>query len=353
MPPALLKNKIVLLGTSTPGLRDQRTSPSGSVIPGVELHANIIDGILNHQLIGVAEFNPLLLLLFTLISACLLAVFLPVVSIYRALLMVLLILLLLLAGSVLLWQVYWLELPVAVPLANLLLIYWLDSLIAYRNQTNSRHHILNMFGQYVPQSVLNIMIKSPDNYSMQSKDADLTILFCDIRHFTRISRQLTAAQLALLLNNYFDSLSQSIINHQGTLDKYIGDAIMAFWGNPIYIENHPELAVQAALDMVQRIEDLNVFLRSQKLPAIEIGIGVNTGTARVGNMGSSHRRTYTVIGDNVNIAARLEKLSKHYPVTIVVSEAVVEACPGRVFRALDQVVLEGGEQLITVYTPVL
>ena len=187
---------------------------------------------------------------------------------------------------------------------------------------------------------------------MQAASRELTVMFCDMRGFTALSEQMDPLQLQALLNDVFSRLTHIIRSHQGTIDKYMGDCVMAFWGAPVPMQEHAQRAVHAALDMERAIGQFNASNRERGLPEIGIGIGLNTGTMCVGDMGSDIRRSYTVIGDAVNLASRLEGLSKHYGVRTVASESTQAQAPRFAWQELDRVRVKGKAQAVAIYSPV-
>jgi adenylate cyclase len=209
-------------------------------------------------------------------------------------------------------------------------------------------------GRYVSPNVVEQLKKNPGQLSLSGSEKELSILFSDIRGFTTISEQMSAVQLGAFMNRYLTAMSREILAQQGTVDKFIGDAIMAIWGAPLEDAGHAGHSVRAAMGMVTSLKALQPAWEQEGLPRFEIGIGINTGVASVGNFGSEERFDYTVIGDNVNLASRLEGLTKLYGVSIIISEATREAVGPRFFcRRLDRVRVKGKEQPVTIYEPLL
>ena len=203
------------------------------------------------------------------------------------------------------------------------------------------------------------MVRRPGRYSMQARNQELTVMFSDMRGFTEMSERMEPTQLQGLLNHVFSRLTQTIRAHRGTIDKYMGDCVMAFWGAPLHTDQHAQLAVQAALDMVAAIDALNAEHRARAQASgvegaapLSIGIGLSTGLMCVGDMGSDVRRSYTVLGDAVNLGARLEGLSKAYRVTIVASETTRQQAAAAVdWLELDKVRVQGRSGAVHIYTP--
>jgi adenylate cyclase len=197
------------------------------------------------------------------------------------------------------------------------------------------------------------MARNPENYSMEGRKAELTVLFSDVRGFTTISEGLQPDQLATLMNLYLGAMTEVIRGHRGTLDKYIGDAIMAFWGAPVAAADHAKQAVIAALDMQTALVTLNAELIEKGWPELKIGVGVNTGTMTVGDMGSPVRKAYTVMGDAVNLGSRLEGITKQYGVGIIVGEGTRDLVKDDfVLRELDRVRVKGKAEPVAIYEPV-
>lgn len=209
-----------------------------------------------------------------------------------------------------------------------------------------------MFGQYVPAAHVERMLANPDAVSLEGESREMTVLFSDVRNFTSLSEGLSAQDLKQLLNRYFTPITQIIFDHNGTIDKYVGDMVMAFWNAPLDDPQHASNAIAAALAMQQKVEELKVEFAASGLPEINIGIGINTGLMNVGDMGSEFRRAYTVLGDAVNLGARLEGITKFYGVKVLVGEATRERAQEYLFRCVDRLTVKGKLEPILVYEPV-
>jgi adenylate cyclase len=196
------------------------------------------------------------------------------------------------------------------------------------------------------------MTQANRQFTMDGESRQLTVLFADIRGFTTLSENLHPNDLKRLLNHFFNRMTEIIFKSGGTIDKYVGDMIMAFWGAPLEDPGHQRHAIEAATNMINALTTLNPELRELQLPTVSIGIGINTGLMNVGDMGSTHRRAYTVIGDSVNLASRLEGLTKYYGAAIVVGEDTVQAVPEYIWRKLDRVKVKGKNHAVTVYEPI-
>jgi len=204
----------------------------------------------------------------------------------------------------------------------------------------------------VPPELVDRMARDPQKYNMEPRAAELTILFSDVRGFTSISEALKPEELREYINAYLTDMSGIIRSrHRGTLDKYIGDAIMAFWGAPVDDAQHARNGVLAALDMQKERRILNEKFAAHGWPTLKIGVGVNSGNVRVGDMGSQVRRAYTVMGDPVNVASRLEGRTKYYGVGILVGEVTRNAVKDVVFREVDRIKVKGKDEAVSIYEP--
>ncbi|MDP2416891.1 MAG: adenylate/guanylate cyclase domain-containing protein [Hydrogenophaga sp.] len=351
LPAGQLSDKIVLVGTTAPGLLDLRVTPVGETYPGVETHANLIVGLLDGGLLNKPDY-ALGYEVVVLVSAGLaLALVLPLLSAGRAVAFSVGVVALVAGLNTWLYIGHGLVLPLASTLVMAALAFALNMSYGYLVESRSKRELAQLFGSYVPPELVDEMVKNPDRYSMTATTRELTVMFCDMRGFTQLSETMEPTQLQALLNTVFSRLTAVIRNHRGTIDKYMGDCVMAFWGAPVHTPNHAALAVQAAQGMVAAIEQVNREHARQGLPAIGVGIGINTGAMCVGDMGSALRRSYTVIGDAVNLAARLEGLSRLYGCDIIVSETTQAQATRFHWQELDRVRVKGKASAVTIYTP--
>lgn len=347
-----LRGRIALVGTSAPGLVDLRATPVGGAFPGVEIHANLIAGMLD----GTIKAQPAYVLgaevTVLAIGGILLACLLPFLSPFRATLTAVAALAAYSGFNLVVWQTANLVLPLASSLLVVLAMFALNMSYGYFVETRSKRQFTELFGQYVPPELVDQMARDPSRYTMEGKSEVLTVLFSDIRGFTSIAEGLNPRDLSQLLNEYLTVMSNVIGEHRGTLDKYIGDAIMAFWGAPVADPDHAARAVNTALAMQAQLAPLNARFRSRGWPELAIGVGINTGPMRVGDMGSRLRKAYTVLGDAVNLASRLEALTKRYGTGIIVGEATRKAVGGIVYRELDRVRVKGKDEPVVIYEPI-
>ena len=350
--PAALQGKIVLVGTSAPGLMDLRATPVGPIYAGVEIHANLIagmlDGTIKHKPSYVLGADVVLLVL----AGGVMVFLLPLLSPLRATLATAVVLGFLLAVNLGFWQGAHMVLPLANSLLLIALLYAFNMSWGYFVESRSKRQFTELFGQYVPPELVDEMARDPESYSMEGRKAELTVLFSDVRGFTTISEGLQPEQLATLMNLYLGAMTEVIRHHRGTLDKYIGDAIMAFWGAPVDDPDHAKHAVITGLEMQKALLDLNKELAAKGWPELHIGVGVNTGSMTVGDMGSPVRKAYTVMGDAVNLGSRLEGITKQYGVGIIVGEGTRERLKkDMVFRELDRVRVKGKDEPVAIYEP--
>jgi len=347
----------VLLGPTALGIGDIRNTPfQGPTYMGVEIHANIVDNLLHVEEPGRAflrrgnreEMVDLaVILLFglglgwwfgktkpawaTLSAAATFALFLLLVVVAF--------------GR---WGMW---LSFVVPAGTLLANYAGVTSFRMIFEEREKRKVRRTFQQYVSPGVIRLLEQDPGRFLRRGGETkELTIMFADIRGFTSLSEGLTADELVTLLNEYLGEMTDILFKRWGTLDKYIGDAIMAFWGSPFPQEDHAQRACSAALDMCTRLEELNLGWREQGRPTLAIGVGLNTGLVNVGNMGSDRRLAWTVMGDNVNLASRLEGLTKEYGVRMVVSEATWQQVQSHfVGRDLDRIRVKGKQQPVGIF----
>lgn len=349
--PDTLKGKIVLVGTTAPGLQDLRVTPVGETYPGVEAHANLIAGMLDGNLPVRPDYAIGYDVVVLLVAGLLLAFVLPLVSAPKAIAVSVGTLAALVGLNLLLFLQAGLVMPLAAGLAMVVTAFALNMSYGYFIESRSKRELANLFGTYVPPELVDEMVKDPDSYSMQAANKELTVMFCDMRGFTKMSERMEPVQLQELLNAVFNRLSDIIRANRGTIDKYMGDCVMAFWGAPVETAEHGHLAVKTALEMANAVRRINEEHRTGGLPEIGVGIGLNTGMMCVGDMGSQVRRSYTVIGDAVNLGSRLEGLSKVYGVDIVASESTRKLAPQFAWQELDRVRVKGKEQAVGIFWP--
>jgi adenylate cyclase len=320
--------------------------------PGVEVHANLVSGMLDQTIM----FRPPTIIAISVLTILFIglpfAIMLPRLSALNSTAAMAAVMAMVLAVNLFVWKSQHFVLNIAAPLLMLALLYLLNMAWGFFMETRSRRLITGLFGTYVPKELVDEMSKNPEEYSMRGESRVMTVLFSDVRDFTSISEGLTPEGLKDMMNAYLTAMTEVIQEHRGTIDKYIGDAIMAFWGAPLADPDHTVHATQAALAMQKRIRALDDEFVKRGWPILNIGVGLNCGEMNVGDMGSRFRRAYTVMGDAVNIASRLEGLTKEYGIGILVSENVVKVAEGFVYREIDRVVVKGRTEGIAIFEPI-
>ena len=349
---AELRGKLVLVGTSAPGLLDLRVTPVDAVYPGVEAHANLVAGMLDERLKRDPAYADGAQLMVVILLGLVLAVLLPFLSIVSATALIVVVLVAVIGANFALYQYGNFVLPVAGNVLLILALFALNTVWGYFTETRSKKQITGLFGQYVPPEIVEQMALDPGNVSFEPASRECTVLFTDVRGFTTISEGLDPKALSELMNEFLTPLTEVIFKHHGTIDKYMGDCIMAFWGAPLPNPGHARAGVIAGLEMHRVLTELQPKFKAKNWPEIKIGVGLNTGRVSVGNMGSEIRRAYTVMGDAVNLASRLEGITKEYGADIIVGEDTMKAVPDVVFRELDRVRVKGKENAVTMYQPI-
>jgi adenylate cyclase len=346
-----LAGKIILIGTTSPGLQDLRATPMQSVYPGVEVHANLIAGILDQRIKYKPGYSVGISLVQLLSIGLLMSLLLPFLSAGSSIILALLLSGLLTGYNLYSWN-HGLVLPIASSLLLIILLFVLHMAYGFITENRQKRIITQTFGQYVPPGVVQELAENPDLSDLSGQSRDMTVLFSDVRGFTSLSENLTPRELTQVMNAILTPITRIIYEHGGTIDKYMGDAVMAFWGAPLDNPLHANHALQAAMQMTDALSGINEDFNSKGWPSIDMGIGLNSGTMNVGNMGSEYRVAYTVLGDAVNLGSRLEGLTKQYGVRIVVSEFTRDAAADFIFRELDRVRVKGKEEPVTIYEPV-
>ena len=242
-------------------------------------------------------------------------------------------------------------LPMEFSILTLGMIYTLNLLLSFFQETRAKEEIIALFGQFIPPHLAAEISRHPQQLSLDGESRRLTVFFCDLQNFSGVAEQLNPKQLTLLLNEYFTSMTEVLFRYGATIDKYIGDSIMAFWGAPLSVADHAKRAVLASFEMHRAIKQLAETFVRRGWPGPTMGIGINTGMMNVGNMGSKYRVAYTVVGDAVNLASRLETLTRTYQVPTIVSEFTRQDCDGIVFRTLDIVQVRGKHNRTRIYQP--
>ena len=341
-----LRGKIVILGLSEVGLGDIRITPIGE-IPGAWVHYTFISNVLKDELLHENRVLEILSLLFFLILPL---VWVAVGSLYRRLALYVVSYLLFFGVSKWLYLSMHLYLETFYPLLALFVSAAVSESMLYRRQEKQVSFIKEAFSSYLSPELLQRLIKEPEYLKLGGEKKELTILFSDIRSFTAISEHMDAERLTHLLNLYFTPMSRVVTEHNGMIDKYIGDALMAFYNAPVDVKEHAADACRSALEMLEVLEDVNRELEEEGLPGLKIGIGINTAVVAVGNMGATERFNYTVIGDGVNLASRVESLNKQYGSQIIITEFTAAKLDSSfLMRPLEPVTVKGKEDAVMIY----
>lgn len=344
--PQSLAGKIVFIGATAFGLGDLQTTSIDSAFPGVEIQASIAYSIFNNQFLVIPAWAKGLEVVVILVIGILMALAFPYFSPYVSVLS-----LILFPVAIFFINNLFLHngivLSFVIPNLNVILISILNMAYGYIFEKRRHLELSHIFGQYVPSEYIDEMAEH--HYEMHSEVREMTVLFSDIRNFTTMSEKSTPEGIAKILNRFFTPMTKIIFQNHGTIDKYVGDMIMAFWGAPLSDMDHRKHALEAALEMREMVTQLHKEFAAEGLPTIEIGIGISTGLMNVGDMGSEFRRAYTVIGDSVNLGSRLESLTKEYGANIIVSENTTKGQTDFIFRSLGQTHVKGKEILVNIF----
>lgn len=346
-----LAGKIALFGTSAPGLLDLRTIPLEPAYPGVEVHANIIQGILDGRILHQPGYTQGFEFVLIFALGLILTFTLPKLSALFSTLITVFSLTLLIASNFYAWTTAQLVLPIAAPVLLVVLLFALQMTYGFFVESRGKRQLAHLFGQYVPPELVEEMSKKMDEIKLDGEMREMSVLFSDVRGFTTISESLEPKELTDYINAFLTPITKVIHDNRGTIDKYMGDAVMAFWGAPLEDKQHALHALNAAINIVERMHLLREEFAEKQWPEIHVGIGVNTGIMNVGNKGSEFRVDYTILGDAVNLGSRLEGLTKLYGVDIITSESTRHEVPEFEYRELDRVRVKGKDKPVTIYEP--
>jgi adenylate cyclase len=358
----ILRDAIVLVGSSSIGLADLRSTPTAQVFPGVEVHATIADALLEASerafdplgrpafpvapdlvepltVAGLLGGGVVLSLVFPLLGPLSLALLAGTLATAWVLF------------SASAWRDGGVDLPIVMPVLLILAVAVANLARGFLRERAHREALRGMFEAYVPPAHIDRMVSMHGAPTLEGESRVMTVLFADIQGFTRLSEGLPAPELKRVLNEFFTPVTRVILGRQGTIDKYVGDMIMAFWNAPLVDPDHREHAMRAALEVVETVSALEAAFAARGLPPLRIGIGLNTGPMNVGDMGSDFRRAYTVIGDAVNLASRIEGLTRQYGVSVLVGEQTRDETPDWAFRMIDRVQVKGRTAPVRIYEP--
>jgi adenylate cyclase len=344
-----LKDKIVIMGATAAGLYDLRSTPIQSSYPGVEIHANIVSGILDQNIKSRPNYILTYELLLLIVISSIIVVIIPKLSVVKATFVFILLTGFIFGINFILWCYINIDSNLATPLLLLYSLFSIQLFFGYFIESRRKKKLTHQFGQYIPPELVEQMNQSDEAFSLEGESKEMTVLFSDIRGFTTISEKLAPQELCKLINRILTPTTEIIHQNKGTIDKYIGDAVMAFWNAPVADKHHAANSVQAGLEILDKLKFLQTEFKQRGLPKIEVGIGINTGIMNVGNMGSQFRTAYTVMGDAVNLGSRLEGLTKYYGVKLIVSESTKIAAPLYIYRELDRVQVKGKKEPVSIY----
>lgn len=350
----LLKDKIVFIGSTAFGAFDLRNTPVDSALPGVVFHMSMVQMLLDgHFFVSEVESTKYSWMLLVIGSVIMIGTMLLGNAVLDFVVVnTLIVILLAIDTYYFIPRGYNLRLFFCI--FSIILSYSWSTFLHFYQSNKEKKKIKGTFSRYLAPSIVNDLLKNPDKVRLGGEKKNITVFFSDVRDFTSISEKLTPEQLTLCLNKYMTMMTDTLFEHQGTLDKYIGDAMVAYWGAPVELENHPYWAIKGAIAMIERLPAINSEFERDGFPTFKHGIGLNTGVCSVGNMGSNQIFSYTALGDNMNLGARLESLCKFYGVQLNISEYTKNAIPPElakefIFRTLDKVRVKGKENSVTIY----
>ena len=351
IPKGTFKDKMVLVGATASAIYDMRNTPFSLVYPGVEVHATIIDNILGQNFLIRPDWIKILDVLAIILMGVVTGLVIPRLNAVKGILFAICLFIAHILLSRLFFVNYGLWFNITYPLAALIVLYVSHIIYKYVTEERERKKIKGAFTYYVSSSVVNEMLKHPEKLKLGGERKELTVLFSDIKDFTTIAEGLTPEELVNLLNEYLTVMTDVVFKYDGTLDKYIGDAIMAVYGAPLDLPDHPFKACQSALEMIKGLKRLNQKWVGEGKQPMDIGIGINTSPMMVGNMGSKQRFDFTAMGDSVNLGSRLEGANKSYKTSIIIGELTYESVKNEfVCMELDSVKVKGKKQPVKIYS---
>lgn len=348
-----IEGKLIFIGFSASALADLYSTSVDPVFPGVEVHASVASGILDNYLPYKPYWGRGAVLFLMLLVGVICAALFPFLDALMST-----ILCLAFAGSIFfldnwLWNNKGIVIETLYPIGMIATLFIFNLAWGYFKESKKGKELKSVFGQYVPPAYLEEMLRKGGEINLEGESKELSVLFSDIRSFTSISEKLTAHELKQFLNRFFNPITEVIFRNKGTIDKYVGDMVMAFWGAPLETPYHASQAVHTAIEMQKALSELNTSFVNEGKQPVKIGIGVNTGLMNVGDMGSKFRRAYTVLGDPVNLASRLEGQSKYYSVDILVGENTWAQTKDEIaYRKIDKIKVKGKETGIEIYEPI-
>ncbi|MEX0582614.1 MAG: adenylate/guanylate cyclase domain-containing protein [Sneathiella sp.] len=354
---SVLEGKLVLVGTSATGLKDLRASPLTSNLPGVEMHLQLLENVLTQSYLFRPDFIAIFEWMGTLLTGLVLIMLVPLAGARTTLGLLVFISVTAISSSIYFFVYNSVLIDVSYTLAIAILVYITMVYSNYRGTEQERTRIRTAFAHYLSPELVKRLSASPDSLVLGGEEREMTFMFCDVREFTVISEgyKHNPRGLTHLINRFLTPMTGEILAHNGTIDKYMGDSIMAFWNAPLDNQQHPKDSADAALKMITRLASLNKELEAEAIAegrafkALRVGIGLNTGVCIVGNLGSEQRFDYSVLGDPVNLASRLEGQTKEYGFSIIMGESTANAIPGYAMIELDLIAVKGKEDAVKIY----
>lgn len=344
-----MNGKLVFVGSSATFMGDLVSSAISPVFPGIEIHAQIAASVMDGYLPYKPGWLNGALVAELLVVGLAFALILPLVNPGFGLVLVMIGVFSLFGIDQFLWTHHGIVYSSIYTMFALLVLLIFNGIYGFFVERKKERFFKSMFGYYIPKERVEIMAEREEAYSLEGETKNLTVLFADIRNFTTLAEQFSAPELKAFLNRFLSEMTSIIFRHKGTIDKYIGDLIMAFWGAPIEDPNHELNGVMTALEMQNKLKSLTW---DKKYPPIQIGIGVNSGSMSVGDMGSTFRRAYTVLGDAVNLGSRLESSTKYYRVEILVGEETYQKTKESIhYRPIDRVQFKGSHRGMLIFEP--
>lgn len=350
----LLKGKIIHIGSTAFGAHDLRNTPVDQMLPGIIYHMNMVsmlfDGRYFLNEVDSAQISWIILFASTIVMVIVMLWGNPILDLVTV--------------NLIVFGLFLFDSYILIPkgyntrlffgLFSVTSCYSWSTFLHFYQSNKEKAKIKGTFSRYLAPSIVNDLLKHPEKLKLGGEKKNITVFFSDVRDFTTISEKLTPEQLTHALNVYMTMMTDTLFEHKGTLDKYIGDAMVAYWGAPVELENHAYWAVKGAIQMIERLPPINEQFEKDGFPKLKHGIGLNTGECSVGNMGSNQIFSYTALGDNMNLGARLESLCKFYGVQLNISEYTLNAIPTDLrkeftYRTLDKVRVKGKEKAVTIY----
>ena len=352
-----LAGKMVLVGTSAAGLKDLRASPLTSNLPGVDMHLQLLENIWTQTYMFRPEFIAIFEWLGTLLTGLILIILVPLAGARTTLGLLVFISVTAISSSIYFFVYNSVLIDVSFTLAASILVYISMVYSSYRDTEQERTRIRTAFAHYLSPELVKRLSASPDSLVLGGEEREMTFMFCDVREFTVISEGYKSDPQGLtkLINRFLTPMTGKILDHNGTIDKYMGDSIMAFWNAPLENAQHRKAAADASLEMIARLATLNAELEQEAklenrtFKSLRIGIGLNTGVCIVGNLGSEQRFDYSVLGDPVNLASRLEGQTKEYGFSIILGESTASAIPDYAMIELDLIAVKGKDEAVKIF----